>query len=207
MRNKLIIIGANGHGKVAADIAMKTKKWKNILFLDDDSSIKRSMGLEVIGKIEDALLYKKKTDFFVAIGNNTTREIIQKGIEDEGLSVVSLIHPNAVLGKDVTIGKGTAIMAGVVINSCTRVGKGCIINTNSSLDHDNIIEDYVHISPGSNLAGTVKICKRTWIGIGSVISNNINVCNDCIVGAGAVIIKNISETGTYVGMPARRIDK
>ncbi|MPN11845.1 UDP-N-acetylbacillosamine N-acetyltransferase [bioreactor metagenome] len=98
-------------------------------------------------------------------------------------------------------------MAGVVINSSTRIGKGCIINTNSSIDHDNILGDYVHISPGSCIAGTVSIDNACWLGTGSVISNNINICGNCIIGAGAVVVKNITESGTYIGVPARRIDR
>ena len=206
MKDKLIIIGASGHGKVVADIAIKMNKWQSIAFLDDDESIKTSMGLEVIGRTADAFTYKDKADFFVAIGSNATREKIQEKLIDEGLNVVSLIHPSAVVGTDVEIGIGTVVMAGVVTNSSTRIGKGCIINTSSSLDHDNVIEDYVHISPGVNMAGTVKVGNGSWIGIGSVISNNVNICSGCKVGAGAVVVKDITEPGTYVGVPVRRVD-
>ena len=206
MKNKLIIIGASGHGKVVADIAIKMNKWQSIAFLDDDESIKTSMGLEVIGKTADAFTYKDEADFFVAIGSNATREKIQEKLIVEGLNVVNLIHPSAVIGIDVEIGIGTAVMAGVVINSSTRIEKGCIINTSASLDHDNVIEDYVHISPGVNMAGTVKVGKGSWIGIGSVVSNNVNICSGCKVGAGAVVVKDITEPGTYVGVPLRKID-
>lgn len=206
MKDKLIIIGASGHGKVVADIAIKMNKWQSIAFLDDDESIKTSMGLEVIGKTADALTYKDKADFFVAIGSNATREKIQEKLIEEGLNVVSLIHPTAVIGTDVEIGIGSVVMAGVVINSSSRIGNGCIINTSSSLDHDNVIEDYVHISPGVNMAGTVKVGKGSWIGIGSVVSNNVNICSGCKVGAGAVVVKDITEPGTYVGVPVRKID-
>ena len=207
MKNKLIIIGASGHGKVVADIAIKMNKWQSITFLDDDESIKTSMELEVIGKTADAFTYKDETDFFVAIGNNATREKVQEKLIGEGFNVVSLIHPSAVIGTDVEIGIGTAVMAGVVINSSSRIGMGCIINTSSSLDHDNVIEDYVHISPGVNMAGTVKVGKGSWIGIGSVVSNNVNICSGCKVGAGAVVVKDITEPGTYVGVPVRRVDR
>ncbi|MDF2545684.1 MAG: epsM [Anaerosolibacter sp.] len=205
MKDILIIIGASGHGKVVADIAIKMNKWQSIAFFDDDESIKASMGLKVIGNTTDAYIYIDKADFFVAIGNNATREKVQEKLMDEGMSVVSLIHPSAVIGTDVEIGIGTAVMAGVVINSSSKIGKGCIINTSSSLDHDNVIEDYVHISPGVNLAGTVKIGKGSWIGIGSVVSNNVNLCSGCKVGAGAVVVKDITESGTYVGVPVRRV--
>jgi len=207
MKEKLIIIGASGHGKVAADIAINMNKWQSIAFLDDDESIKTSMGLEVIGKIADALTYKDEADFFVAIGSNVTREKIQEKLIEEGLNVVSLIHPSSVIGTDLEIGIGTAIMAGVVVNSSTRIGKGCIINTSSSLDHDNVIDDYVHISPGVRTAGNVRVGKGSWIGIGSVVSNNVNICSDCKLGAGAVVVKDITEPGTYVGVPVRRVDR
>jgi len=206
MKNKLIIIGASGHGKVIADIAIKMNKWQSIAFLDDDESIKTSMGLEVIGKTDDAYIYKDEAGFFVAIGNNAIREKVQEKLIEEGLNVVSLIHPSAVIGTDVEIEVGTVVMAGTVINSSTRIGKGCIINTSSSLDHDNVIEDYVHISPGVRTAGNVTIGKGTWLGIGSVVSNNVNICSDCKVGAGAVVVKSITEPGTYVGVPVRRVD-
>lgn len=205
MKDKLIIIGASGHGKVVADIAIKMNRWQRISFLDDDESIKISMGLEVIGKTTDAFLYKEESNFFVAMGSNIIREKIQEKLLDEGLSVVKLIHPSAVIGKDVEIGIGSVVMAGVVINSSTRIGKGCIINTSSSLDHDNVIAEYVHISPGVRTAGRVGIGKGSWIGIGSVVSNNINICSGCKIGAGAVIVKHITEPGTYVGVPVRRV--
>lgn len=207
MKNKLIIIGASGHGKVVADIAIKMNKWQSITFLDDDESIKASIGLEVIGKTADAFTYKEEANFFVAIGSNTTREKIQEKLIEQGLNVVSLIHPSAVIGTDVEMGIGTAVMAGVVINSSTRIGNGCIINTSSSVDHDNVIEDYVHISPGVNVAGTVKVGKGSWIGIGSVVSNNVNICSGCKVGAGAVVVEDITEPGSYVGVPVRRVHR
>jgi len=206
MKDKLIIIGASGHGKVVADIAIKMNKWQSIAFLDDDEAIKASMGIEVIGKTADAFTYKDEADFFVAIGSNSTREKIQEKFIDEGLNVVSLIHPSAVIATDVEVGIGTVVMAGVVINSSTRIGKGCIINTSSSLDHDNTIEDYVHISPGASLAGTVKVGKGSWLGIGSIVSNNVNICSGCKVGAGAAVVKDITEPGTYVGVPVIKID-
>lgn len=181
-------------------------KWQSIAFLDDDESIKTSMELEVIGKTTDAFTYKDEADFFVAIGSNATRETIQEKLIEEGLNVVSLIHPSAVIGTDVEIGIGSVVMAGVVINSSTRIGKGCVINTSSNLNHDNVIEDYVHVSPGIRTAGSVCIGKGTWIGIGSIVSNNVNICSGCKVGAGAVVVKDITEPGTYVGVPVRKID-
>lgn len=207
MMKKLVIIGASGHGTVVADIAIALNRWRSIAFLDDDDSIKAHLGLEVIGKTADALKFRDEADFIVAIGNNATREMILEQLVDEGVNIITLIHPSAVIENNVEIGMGTVVMAGVVINSSTRVGKGCIVNTSSSIDHDNIIEEFVHISPGVRTAGNVTIGKGTWLGIGSVVSNNIKICSGCKFGAGSVVIKDITESGTYVGVPVRRVNR
>lgn len=205
MKNKLLIIGASGHGKVCADIALQMNTWDEIAFLDDDEKIKESLGLKVIGKSSDVLKYLNNYNIFVAIGNNKIRKKIKEEIEALNASIPILIHPSAIVGKEVTIGTGTVVMAGVIINCCTKIGESCIINTGAIIDHDNNIEDFVHISPGANIAGTVKICKGTWLGIGSVVSNNVNICSGCTIGAGAVVVKDIDEVGIYVGVPVRRM--
>lgn len=205
-KDKLLIIGSSGHGRVVADIALKMNKWKQIAFLDDDKTIQSSMGIDVIGKSSDAFTYINDCDIFVAIGNGKTREKIQSQLETAGASIPTLIHPNAIIGEKVMVGAGAVVMAGAVINCFSKLGKGCIVNTGATIDHDNMIEDYVHISPGAHLAGTVKVGAGTWLGIGSLVSNNINITSGCIVGAGAVVIRDITEVGTYVGVPAKKID-
>lgn len=206
MKDRLLIIGAGGHGKVVADIALKMDRWDYIAFLDDNDDIKTSMGIEVIGKSADMFRYIKDYDIFVAIGNNETRKVIQEKLEVEGASIPVLIHPDAIIGEKVEINAGTVVMAGVVVNCCTIIGKGCIINTGATIDHDNLIEDYVHISPGVHTAGAVRIGKGTWLGIGSIVSNNIKITSDCTIGAGSVVVRDIDKSGTYVGVPARRIN-
>ncbi len=198
---KLIIIGASGHGKVIADIAVHCG-YSDIAFLDDNEYAEECMGYPVVGATKTAGAYPD-AEFIVAIGNPDIRKKIQEQLQNTGLRVISLIHPKAVVADHVEIGKGTVIMAGAIINSDSRIGDSCIINTGATVDHDNIIDDYVHVSVGSHLAGTVKIGKGTWIGAGAVVSNNISICDNCMIGAGAVVIKNIEQSGTYVGIPAK----
>ena len=195
---RLVIIGASGHGKVIADIAVRNR-YENIVFLDDDEDVRECAGFPVIGKTCEAR--NIDGDKIVAIGNAKIRERIQSELEN----VVTLIHPAAVISRRVEISEGSVVMAGVVINSDAVIGKGCIINTGASVDHDCKIEDFAHISVGAHVAGTCCISRRTWIGAGATVSNNVNICGDCMIGAGAVVIKDIDKPGTYVGSPARKI--
>ena len=196
--NRIVIIGAGGHGRVVADIA-RACGYKEIIFLDDAET------LLATGKVSDYKKYKADSDFIIAIGNNVVREKIQNQLLKENCEVISLIHPSSVIGSDVEIGIGTVVMAGTVINTGTRIGSGVIINTSSSVDHDCVIEDYVHISVGAHLAGTVIVGKQTMIGAGTTVINNKVICGKCILGAGSLITKNIDIEGVYIGVPAYRM--
>lgn len=204
-KNKLLIIGASGHGRVVADIALKTNRWQKVAFVDDDENIKSTMGIEVIGTVSDAFDRINDYDIFVAIGNNKIREKIHNRLRMVGASIPTLLHPSVIIGEMVEIGIGSVLMAGVVINCCSKIGEACIINTGTTIDHDNVIEDYVHISPGVHLAGTVTVGKGSWLGVGATISNNVAITCDCIIGAGTVVVEDIAEVGTYVGVPAKKI--
>ncbi len=195
--NKLIILGASGHGKVIADIAANVG-YTDIVFLDDDITIKECSGFPVVGKT--SLAKSMAGDKIIAIGNASVRESIHRDIK-----LITLIHPNAVIGRNVEIGEGSVVMAGAVINPDTKIGKGCIINTASSVDHDCIINDYVHVAVGAHICGTVCIGEKVWIGAGAIIINNIEICDKCKIGAGTVVIDNIDKNGVYAGVPARLI--
>lgn len=205
MEEKLIIIGASGHGKVVADIALAENRWSEIAFLDDNPHLKTSLGLEIIGNVEEAEKFIDEYKMIVAIGNNETRHLIQKRLRKAGARFPILIHPKSVIAKEVEIGVGTVIMAGVIINCSTVIGEGCIINTGSTIDHDNNIGNFVHVAPGAHLAGTVNVGEYTWIGLGSTVSNNLNITSGSIIGAGAVVVRNIIDKGTYIGIPATKI--
>lgn len=205
MYKQVVIIGAGGHAKVIADIIEKSGD-QIIGFLDDriEKGTKIIGNYKVIGNLNNKCqlsMANSDYEFIIAIGNNQ----IRRGISNTAnLKFYTAIHPSAQIGLDVEIKEGTVIMANACINSLAKIGRHCIVNTGAIIEHDSIIEDFVHISPNAALGGTVKIGENTHVGIGSVIKNNITICGDCTIGAGAVVVENITESGIYVGVPTRR---
>lgn len=202
MSKSVVIIGASGHGKVIADTVLKSGD-KVVGFLDGGvEKGTQIVGFSVLGKTED---YKNYADceFVIAIGDPYIREKIANELP---VKWYTAIHPTAVISSiDVEIGEGTVVMANAVINSSAKIGKHCIINTGAIVEHDNVLEDYVHLSPNVALSGIVKVGKSTHIGAGSCTKQVLNIASDCVFGAGSVIVKDITESGTYVGVPVRRI--
>lgn len=202
MPESVVIIGASGHGKVIADIIIKSGD-RVVGFLDDGVEKGTDVaGIEVLGTVDD---YVKWADFsFVtAIGDPYVREKIADKLP---VKWYTAIHPAAVISSlDVKIGEGTVVMANAVINSCAKIGKHCIINTSAVVEHDNVLEDFVHISPNAALAGAVQVGKSTHIGVGACVKQVTSIVPDCTIGAGAAVVKNINEKGIYAGTPARKI--
>lgn len=195
-KKNVIIIGAGGHGRVVADIVRKNGD--NVFgFLDDSENA--SDNLNIIGKVNECTAFSDKY-FIVAIGNNEIRKKIAE--KHPNIDYYTAIHPSAVISENVKIGKGTCVMAGAVINNGAKIGEHCIINTNSTVEHDDVLEDFVHVSPGAVLCGTVKIGKNTWVGARAVVKNNVSVEAGVVIGAGAAVVKNITKSGTYIGVPA-----
>lgn len=204
MPKSVVIIGASGHGKVIADIIQKSGDVVRG-FLDDAANLPENVaGIPVLGGTAD---YEKYTDcsFVIAIGNAAIRRRIAERLQGQ-VAWYTAVHPAAtVAGLGVEIGEGTVVMAGAVINPCAQIGCHCIINTCAVIEHDNRLEDYVHVSPGAVLAGTVSVGENTHIGAGACVKNNLSIAANCTVGVGAVVVKDITESGTYVGVPARRL--
>ena len=197
INKRLNIVGASGHGKVIADIAL-LNGYSEIVFLDDDDSKTECAGWPVVGKSTEA----SEGEVFVAVGDPDIRKRLLEFYSDREVPI--LIHPNAVVAQDVKMGTGTVVMAGAIINPGSRLGRGVIVNTSSSIDHDCYVGDYSHISVDAHLCGNVVLGSKDWVGAGAIVINNINICGDCIIGAGATVINNIEDMGTYVGIPAKK---
>ncbi len=200
MKDKLVILGAGGHGRICAETARLTG-YGEIVFLDDQAD-KYDF---VAGTISEFRKYLDDCDFFAAVGNNQIRRKLFGLIAESGGSVVSLVQPSAVIAESAVIGKGCVVMPCAVINAGAEIGDGVIVNTCSSVDHDCRIGDFCHIAVGAHLAGTVEVGENTFIGAGATVINNVSVAGNTVVGAGATVVRNLTQGGTYAGTPAKRI--
>lgn len=208
----LIIWGASGHARVVADIVRLTKRYTVFGFLDDiDDSRKGTIfcGAKILGGQEqfETLKNNNISNFILGFGDCEARLALSIKLTDFGFTLITVIHPSAVIASDVIIGSGSTIMAGVVVNSGTVINENVIINTSASIDHDCVIEKGVHISPGVHVGGGVTIGTGTWIGIGAIIKNKIEIGHNVVVGAGAVVLNDIPDGVTAFGVPAKVFKK
>lgn len=195
---KVYLYGASGHAKVVMDIARQA--YVDVPCLIDDNPMVNMLADIPVVHSADGL-----SPVIVTIGDcQIRRKIVQKLGKREYLSV---IHPTATIADSASIGYGTVVMAGAILNPFVKVGNHCIINTGASLDHDVRIADFVHLAPHCTLCGEVVVGEGTWIGAGTTVIQGIKIGKDCFIGAGSVVVKDIPDGCLCYGNPARVIRK
>ncbi len=210
MKN-ILIIGASGHAKVIIDIVEKQGDYQIFGLID---SYKKKGGkvynYAILGTEDDIPDILKTEAIFgciIAIGDNYTRKLLYKKITQlhTNIRFVTAIHPNAVIGKNVSIGEGSVIMAGTIVNSDAIIGKHCILNTKCSIDHDVHIGDFSSVAPGATLGGNVSIDTCSAIGLGANLIENVKIGTHTVVGAGSLVVKFVDDYQIAYGVPAKPI--
>ena len=206
-KDKVLIFGAGGHGKVVLDILIESGA-SVFGFIDED---KAKIGQEIRGfaVLGDFSYFEKKKSISIAlgIGNNVIREKIFNKAKNMGIGIVSAIHPKAIVSKDVKIGEGVVIMPGAVINTGAVLNEGAVVNTGATVDHDSYLEKFCQIWPGAHLAGSVRVGEFSYVGTGASVIQNINIGKNVMIGAGAVIISDVPDNVIIAGNPGRVIKK
>jgi sugar O-acyltransferase (sialic acid O-acetyltransferase NeuD family) len=204
----VLVIGAGGHGQVAADALMRAAEQGALLrlagFLDDNPELwgQTRLGAPILGAIgqvaqtaHDAVL--------MGIGDNGVRQRLYACLTALGEWFVTVCHPSALVGGDVEIGTGTLVGPGVVVNTGSRIGTNVVLNSGSIVEHHCHIGDHVHIAPGARLGGEVSIGTGVLLGIGAIVLPGVHIGAWSTVGAGAVVTKDLPAHIVAVGMPAR----
>jgi sugar O-acyltransferase (sialic acid O-acetyltransferase NeuD family) len=196
-----VVVGYSGHAYVACDILLKNKV--NIIGYCDKSEKDSNpynltyLGPEMVYPFDDE-------DVFIAIGENKIRKNVFDSLAEKA-SFGDAYHPKAEIGFGVQLGSMIMLGSYSIINPLAALGNGVIINTGAIVEHECIIGDFAHIAPGAVLAGNVTIGDNTFVGAGAVVKQGVKICNDVIIGAGAIVVNDISESGTYIGIPAKKI--
>lgn len=195
-QSEYILIGGGEHARVVLDILLSSQARVNALF--DPKYSGKLFGIDQLGEYQSNLFQQSLA--IVAIGNNTSRK---KASESVTHKFGKLVHASVHVSQFSTIGEGSVLFHNSIIQTNAQVGRHVIINTGAQVDHDCVLEDFVHIAPGAILCGSVQIGEGTLIGAGAVIIPGVKVGRWSVIGAGAVVTQPVPDFSVGVGMPAR----
>ena len=196
----MILYGARGQAKVIYDLILSNNQLLEYL-VDDNPPENFPHHLDIYLPTKELLLNKH---VIIAIGDNKIRECIYNTIKD-WCTFETMQHYSSYVSRFTHFEEGTVIMPKVCINAEVKIGKHCIINTAAIIEHECVIEDFVHLSPKASLGGNIHVKKGAHIGLGANIIPGITIGQNAIIGAGATIIKDVPDHAVVVGNPGRII--
>ncbi|UVI31529.1 acetyltransferase [Paenibacillus spongiae] len=205
--DRIVVIGSGGHAKVVIDSLEQSKQYTIIGLIDDNKTPGTHVyGYEVLGGLNYIQDHRSQIDGgIIAIGDNCVRSSIAARIMNiqPQFRFITSVHPSASIARGVTIGEGTVIMAGAVINSDTHIGKHCILNTKSSVDHDSSVGDFVSLAPNATTGGQVSIGRYSVLSLGASVIHGITIGEHSVIGAGSTVLSSIDSYVVAYGTPTR----
>ena len=208
---RVVVVGGSGHARVVIDILENESRYRIVGLVDAFKPVhSKAFGYQILGREDDLprLVAAGVCDaVIVAVGDNWVRAQISKRLQNlvPELHFATAIHPFSQIARDVSIGPGTIIMPGAVVNAGSRIGEGCILNTSCSLDHDSVMGDFCSLAPRTVTGGAVKIGAFSAVCIGAVISHAVSIGKHSVIGAGATVVKDVPDGVVAFGVPARVI--
>lgn len=202
MTERVAIMGAGGHGRVVASILRANHI--NIHGFFDDSYSESSeviQGAPLLGRFDDIVKFRENIQkVYLALGNNLIRKKYFDFLSENNFLLPSILHPTAIIESDADIDSATAICLGTIVGTEVKIGKGCIINTACSVDHESAIGDFVHLAPKVAIAGRSSIGDYTFVGINTAIADKLTIGKNVVIGAGSVILSDVLDGAKIFGV-------
>ena len=207
----LAIIGAGDLGQLIAYHSIADKHYDNVVFFDDFQNVNTIIdGSKVIGGIKDI---KSKYDaklfdeLIIAIGYKHLKfkKQLFDQIELTSIPFGKMLHTSSYIDKSCKIGKGVVVFPGCCLDRNVIVEDNVLLNTSCTIAHDTKIGKHCFLSPRVAIAGYTIIDELCLLGINSTIIDNLHICSFVQTGGGALVNKSITDSGLYVGVPAKKI--
>ncbi len=206
----IIILGTGGHAKVVADALIQSGN-EILGFITKEAIAEQSfLGYKILGDDETIKNYPP-TEVVLANGvgalpYQNLRWELSADMRSKGYVFETVIHPSAIVADDVKLAEGVQLLANTVIQPGTRIGRDCIINTGTILDHDCSVEQNCHIAPAVVCSGGVHVGEGTHLGTGTIIIENIDIGKKSVVAAGSVVYRNVPNNITFIQKRETRLD-
>ncbi|MBN2691982.1 MAG: NeuD/PglB/VioB family sugar acetyltransferase [Burkholderiaceae bacterium] len=203
----LIVFGAGGHGRVAADAALFSGAFARVVAADRNPA---AWGTEMLPGVpvlrpDELSALPAPLAVHIAIGNNPVRrqEAARLAAEWPLAQLATIVHPSASVAASARVAPGCLMTAQCVVGPMAELGEGVIVNHGAVVDHDCRIAAWAHIAPGVKLGGAVQVGEAALVGAGSTVLRNLRVGAGATLGAGAVLLQDLPDGAAWAGVPAR----
>jgi sugar O-acyltransferase (sialic acid O-acetyltransferase NeuD family) len=210
MQDRIVIVGAGGFGREVLDVIERIQIEKGSpeclgFLVDREYGAPGTVvnGLPILGGPEWLAENGNGVRVICAIAAPHLRLPMVRRLVELGAAFCTLIHPDAVITRRVSVGDGSIIAAGCVITNNVTIGRHVHLNLSCTIGHDVVVDDFVTLSPGCHVSGNVRIGQGAFVGTGANFLEKLGIGEWSRVGAGAAVTVDVEPNTTVVGVPGR----
>ena len=201
----LLLVGAGGHARACIDVLELDGRFgiAGLAGLPDEVGT-RILGYPVLGADQDLpALLRDCTHALVTVGQIKTPELrirLFNALEKNGYTLPVVVSPRAHVSRHATLGAGTIVMHGAIVNAGATVGRNCIINSQALIEHDAVVADHCHIATAAAINSGVSVGAGTFVGSNACVRQSTRIGERCVIGMGQRVLADCTA-GTW--MPPR----
>jgi sugar O-acyltransferase (sialic acid O-acetyltransferase NeuD family) len=211
--SKIAIFGTGGFAREVLCLIYDVKGispealTKEVVFVSNDAhDPKEIYGFKVIPESEfDPSQYQAT----IGIGDGNVRKKLSGVLKEKFPSIrfPVLVHPSVVVSPWVEIGEGGIICAGTILTCGIKIGKQVQFNLDCTVGHDCVIGDYVTTAPGVKISGNCELADFVYLGTNASLKQGVKISEKIVVGMAASVVGNLEVEGTYIGIPAKLLQR
>ena len=195
-RQPVVLIGAGGHCRSCMDVIEQEGRWDIAGLVGQKAEIGTSvLGYPVIASdAELADLVKDYPYALITVGHIQTPNLRVQLFQDArrlGFTLPVVVSPQAYVSRHASIGDGTVVFHGAVVNAGARIGMNCIVNSRALIEHDVVVGDHCHISTGAILNGDVRVGSWSFVGSASVVKQGLTLGEHSFLGMGIALKRDL----------------
>jgi sugar O-acyltransferase (sialic acid O-acetyltransferase NeuD family) len=210
-KKRILLFGGGNQVHYTIDIIEKENKYEIVGIIDSVHEIGTDRyGYKVLGRQENLIDIVEEHSIdagLITIGDNWSRNYVYNSIIKQmpSFQFINAIHPSVIIGKNVELGFGIVMMAGVIVNPLAKIGNFTFFATGCQIEHDCTIEDYASVSAGSIMGGYVTVGKFSAITLGVTVLDRIKIGINSVIGSGSLVLKDIPDNVLAHGNPINKI--
>ena len=204
----LVIFGIGGlarelWGWIKSAKDCKPRKRVAAFVVDGVPAFKSYDGVPVMGREQARQL--GSVEYLIAIADPQARKKLSIELDAFDWSAGKYIHESAMLGVNLSIGRGTMVFPRCSISSDVTIGEHVLVNGGTAIGHDCVVGSYTSLLGGISVNGSVVLGEGVLVGAGAIIHPGKQVGDGATIGMASAVFRNVAAGQTVLGNPAKRL--